>query len=300
MSSPFNSRRHFLKVSGMSATAVSLVGLSALPLSSGCQPSNLSIQEVIDQIIAQIPGGKKAQTVDTVKTGNPADQVKGIVTTFLATVDVIRQAAEKGANLIITHEPTFYNHTDEVDWLANDSVYAYKKSLIDEHGIVIWRFHDYWHTYRPDGILHGLLQDLGWQEYLDNTRENICVIPPNNLEQLATFFKQKLGLKRTFFIGNADMSCSNIAMLPGAWGSRPHIDYLQKDIEVLVIGEVNEWETVEYVRDAAAAGMQKGLIILGHAESEEPGMRYAQEWLSQLVPGVPVYHVPALDPFSPV
>ena len=75
---------------------------------------------------------------------------------------------------------------------------------------------------------------------------------------------------------------------------------LQKDIDVLVVGEVSEWETSEYVRDAAAAGMKKGLIILGHAPSEEPGMAYAAAWLRELVPGVPVFHVPSTDAFVPV
>ncbi|MEM7368036.1 MAG: Nif3-like dinuclear metal center hexameric protein [Bacteroidota bacterium] len=300
MLTPLSTRRHFLKVSGISAAVVPFIGLSALPLQSGCTPSNLSIQEVIDKIIAQIPGGKKEQTVDTVKSGTPTDPVTGIVTTFLATVDVIRQAAEKGANLIITHEPTFYNHHDETDWLADDPVYTYKRSLLDEHGIVVWRFHDYWHLHQPDGILHGLLQDLDWQDYLDPNRKSVCVIPPTNLRSLATFFKDRLMLKRTFFIGDPALACTKIGLHPGAMGRDNHVRFLREDIEVLVIGEINEWETVEYVRDAVAAGMNKGLIILGHAMSEEPGMRYAQEWLSQLVPAVPSYHVPALDPFSPV
>ena len=300
MDSSSTTRRNFLKVSGLSAAAVPLIGLSALPLSSGCKPADMSIQQVIDTIISRIPGGKQEGIVDTAKTGDTSVKVTGIVTTFLATVDVIRQAVAKGANLIITHEPTFYNHWDETDWLTDDPVYAFKRQLIDDHGIVVWRFHNYWHDHRPDGILHGMLQDLGWEPYLDAQRQNICVIPPTNLKTLASSFKQQLKLKRCFYIGNPDLACTQIGMLPGSWGRGPHIELLRKDIEVLVIGEAAEWETVEYVRDAAAAGMKKGLIILGHAESEEPGMRYAQEWLTELVAGVAVYHAPAGDPFSPV
>lgn len=67
----------------------------------------LAIQQVIDTIIAAIPGGRKQETVDTVKTGDPAQPVKGIVTTFLATQEVIERTIALGANLIITHEPTF-------------------------------------------------------------------------------------------------------------------------------------------------------------------------------------------------
>ena len=78
----------------------------------------ITIQQAIDTIIAAVPGGPPPDTVDTVKIGDPTQPLTGIVTTFLATVEVIEQAAQLGANLIITHEPIFYNHRDETDWLA--------------------------------------------------------------------------------------------------------------------------------------------------------------------------------------
>ena len=37
-----------------------------------------------------------------------------------------------------------------------------------------------------------------------------------------------------------------------------------------MIGEAREWETVEYVDDAVAAGQKKALIIIGHIPSEQP------------------------------
>lgn len=260
----------------------------------------MTIQEVIDKIISQIPGGKKEETVDTVKSGDPSQAVRGIVTTFLATVDVIRAAIAQDANLIITHEPTYYEHTDGTEWLKDDPVYRYKRDLLEKHNIVVWRYHDYWHTYRPDGILHGLLDRLDWQPYLDENRENTAVIPTMSLKKLARFLKKRLDLDRTFIVGDPDLPCHQVGLLPGAWGRGKQIELLRTDIEALVVGEVSEWETAEYVRDAAAAGMKKGLIVLGHAQSEEPGMAYAQKWLTKLIPDVPVYHVAAHDPFQPV
>ena len=63
-------------------------------------------------------------------------------------------------------------------------------------------------------------------------------------------------------------------------------------------GEVREWETSEYARDAIAQGRAKALIVTGHASSEEPGMEYLVEWLQPLVPGVPITHVPVGDAFK--
>lgn len=91
-----------------------------------------TVQEVIEAIVAAVPGAPFPETVDTMKVGDPHQKVTGIVVTFLATYHVIEQAIQHGANLIITHEPTFYNHADEIRWLGGDHVYeasgAYSKS----------------------------------------------------------------------------------------------------------------------------------------------------------------------------
>jgi hypothetical protein len=43
--------------------------------------------------------------------------------------------------------------------------------------------------------------------------------------------------------------------------------------------------------------MNKALIILGHANSEEAGMKYCGTWLKQFVTKVPIKFIPAGDPF---
>ena len=162
----------------------------------------MTIQDVIDTIIAAIPGAPLKNTVDVVKTGDPSQPVTGIVTTFLATYEVIQHAVERGANLIITHEPTFYSHRDEVEWLAGDPVYEAKRRLLDDHGIVVWRFHDYWHHHRPDGIMVGVLRQLRWEEYADPKNLSLCTPchPPGRSGgsfQGATGDRQRAGDRRS-------------------------------------------------------------------------------------------------------
>jgi putative NIF3 family GTP cyclohydrolase 1 type 2 len=69
------------------------------------------------------------------------------------------------------------------------------------------------------------------------------------------------------------------------------------DVEVLAIGEVPEWETIEYVTDAVSEGKKKALILLGHIPSEQPGMEYCAEWLKTFVSEVPVEFVATREPF---
>jgi len=72
------------------------------------------------------------------------------------------------------------------------------------------------------------------------------------------------------------------------------------DVEVLVMGEGVEWETVEYADDAAAEGRHKALIILGHIPSEQAGMEDCAPWLEGFVPEVKVEFIAAAVPFWPV
>ncbi len=267
--------------------------------------SAMTIRQVIDTILTEVSALPYPQTVDTIKAGDPSRPVTGIVTTFIATWEVISRAAALGANLIITHEATFYSDRDDMDWLRGDPVYTAKAQLIEQHGIVIWRFHDFWHLYHPDGILTGLLKALGWESYVltlaDPQRSYVCHVPAIRLIELAQMLKTQLGLSAVRVIGPDDMLCSRVWMLPGSPPSQLEIGALgREDIDVVVVGEVNEWETPEYVRDAQHMGHSRGLIILGHANSEEAGMHWLAEWLRPHFPDVTVTHIPAGDPLRTV
>lgn len=258
-----------------------------------------TIQNVLDTILAAVTVDPLSDTVDVIKTGDPSQEVTGIVTTFLATIQVIEQTALLGANLIIAHEPVFYNHLDQTDWLTRDTVYTAKRRLLDEHHIVVWRFHDYWHMHQPDGILTGVLLQLGWQTYLDPDKPYLCNIPPVTLRNLALMLKEKFYAAQIRLIGNPDMVCWHVALLPGQAGGASQIEMIgQPGVDVLVCGEVAEWETTEYARDAMHMGLAKALIVVGHANSEESGMLYLVDWLNPLLPGIPITHIPANDPFS--
>ncbi len=273
-------------------------------LASGASPAfpvtgEVRARDVIDAIVKAIPGAPREGSVDTFKVGDPSQAVSGIVTTFMATCAVIRKTVSLGANLIITHEPTFYNHRDEVGWLKDDPVYQFKRDLLERNQLVVWRFHDYWHLRRPDGILSGMLRVLDWEKYADPKEMNLCRIPPRRLRDLALFLKERFRSPSVRVVGDPDIACENIVLMPGAAGGRPQITTLSReDVDVVVCGEVNEWETNEYARDARFAGLKKGLVILGHEDSEEVGMKYLVEWLTPLVPGVKITHVPAGDPFT--
>ena len=258
---------------------------------------SITIQEVIDRILQTVPGAPLEGTVDTFKCGNPTQPVSGIVTTFMATRRVIDRAVELGANLIIAHEPTFFNHRDEVDWLKGDKVYETKRAALDRHNIVVWRFHDHWHMHKPDGIMTGVVRLLGWESFIERDNDYLAVIPPMPLGELIQHVKTSFEMTTLRVVGPDDMTCRRIALVPGS----PPIEWQLKALretgaDTLLCGETSEWQVCEYVRDACVAGENKAQLILGHEKSEEAGMHYLVEWLQPKVPGIAITHVPSGDP----
>jgi putative NIF3 family GTP cyclohydrolase 1 type 2 len=287
-------------------TALKAAGISALLTIPGTimarnvltADKEYTVQDIIDLILKEIPGAPFKQTVDTIKSGSGDQKVTGIVTTMFATVDVIKQAAQLNANFIIAHEPTFYNHTDDINWVPNNEVVKQKQELLKKNNIAIWRFHDYWHAHRPDGIGYGVLKKAGWLEYY-KPGEMILNIPRGSLKEIIQHLKSSLVIDHVRVIGNLSQSCERIALIPGAAGGQMQISLVEKEKpDLLIVGEVHEWETAEYIRDGRLLGSKTSLIILGHSVSEEPGMEYLVEWLQPKVAEIKITHIASNSPFA--
>jgi putative NIF3 family GTP cyclohydrolase 1 type 2 len=289
-------RRKFIEAGLKAASGAALLTIPGIKLFAAKR--EYTVQDIIDLILKEIPGSPFKQTVDTLKSGSGDEKVTGIVTTMFATVEVIKKAAALNANFIIAHEPTFYNHTDDINWTGNNEIVKQKQELLKQHGIAVWRFHDYWHAYRPDGISYGVLKKTNWLQYNKNA-EISFTIPSASLKQIAKHLKTSLGIERVRVIGDLSSSCSHIALLPGAWGGQKQIATVEKEKpDLIIVGEVHEWETAEYIRDARSLGSKTSLIVLGHSVSEEPGMEWLVDWLQPKLEGIKITHLASGNPFA--
>jgi putative NIF3 family GTP cyclohydrolase 1 type 2 len=283
--------------------ALSLAALLHTPSIAQDAPANrLTARQVIERIRKNVGVAWLSQTVDTFKAGDPDTPVTGIAVTMMATYDVLQRAAAAGDNLIVTHEPTFYGHLDQTADLAkeNDPVLATKQAFIEKHHLVVWRFHDHWHARTPDGIQTGMIRALGWEKFQNPDNNHLFVIPETTLDSLASGIKQSLSIRTLRVVGNPAMRVTKLALNPGYPGFPGERHMLQRDdVEVLVMGEGLEWETIEYGADAAAEGKHKALIILGHISSEQAGMEDCAHWLKGFVTEVPVEFIATAEPFWP-
>jgi putative NIF3 family GTP cyclohydrolase 1 type 2 len=256
-------------------------------------------REIIAAIQHEIPIGWEAPTVDTFKAGNPDTPVKGIAVTMMATMDVLQRAAARGDNLIITHEPTFFDHSDTPQGIKeNDAVWKEKREFIAQHGLVIWRFHDHWHSRTPDGILTGMTRVLGWTEFQNPKNPHLYTLPATTLRRLAKDISKKLDRPILRIVGDPAMRVTRVALAPGASGFAKQAAALESDdVDVLLAGEAREWETVEYAADAVSQGRKKALILIGHVPSEQAGMEDCANWLRTFIKGVRVDFVATRQPF---
>ena len=271
-----------------------------LVLQAAAMAQTITAAEAIQRIQKHYPAAPSS-TVDTIKAGEPSTPVTGIATTFLDTMDVLREANRRGANLVITHEPTFYNHLDDTSFFADDPVYREKLAFIQQNHMVVFRLHDAIHLASPEDIATGFIQEVGWQNYMVGGNPSLVTIRKTTLLKLSRDLAAKLDAQTLRVVGDPNLEVTRVAIRLGAAGLQKQVTALRRDVEVLLAGEAAEWETVEYVRDASAQGRHKALILMGHEVSEEAGMKQCAEDLRPLFPNLPVIHVPTGQPmWSPV
>lgn len=274
------------------------------------------IQEVIAGIKRYYGGiGFDGQTIndqttrDQILYGDAAQVCTGIVTTCWASAAVIQEAKAKGANLIICHEALFWNHGDRTDWLADtkNETFLQKKALLDDGGIVVWRNHDYIHSGIPlddgsyaDGIFYGLIQELGWEAYADRSYhlEVLLNFPETTVSAIGKELIEKLKLNGAKVIGRLDTKVRKVLIYGHVVGDDNELikRLEQEEIDLLITMELFDFTASEYVEDSSLLLANKAILTLGHFNTEEPGMKYMLDYLSEIVgTAIPTYFVQSGD-----
>jgi putative NIF3 family GTP cyclohydrolase 1 type 2 len=286
------SRRRFIHggialAGGLVSTGMS--GIAVAPLTAG---------QVVERIKANVGIPWQEPTVDRIIAGSADTPVTGIATIMMATLEMIERAQAAGKNMVITHEPTFWSHQDDVSQLKDDALYRYKLDFIETHKMAVFHFHDHWHGHKPDGIATGMARELGWEQYQDAENPKLFTLSEVTLERLAAELATKLKATTIRVVGDPKLAVKRAIASWGFVGEFPGIPLLARpDIDVLIVGETREWEVVEYAQDLITCEKKKGLILLGHVVSEQAGMKYCAEWLRGFLTEVPVEYLEEKNPF---
>ena len=279
------------------ATGV-LVSAGAAYAAKSATPTPATIVERIQRTCAERGVEWQKETVDTFKIGPVDTPVTGVISTFMATIAVMRKAVALGASFIVSHEPIFYNHLDDTNALQADPVYQAKVRFATQHGLTVWRFHDHWHKIKPEPMSSASIEELGWARYLDNGSEGFrrtFTRPETTLRAVAEEIANRYPSASVRVIGRPDLPVRRIV----------NIGHGVNDVvkafaigDIAIAPEVREWDSAELTRDVVMHHANKGLILIAHERGEEGGMKLCSEWLTRLVPEVAVVYINSGEPFT--
>ncbi|XID93024.1 Nif3-like dinuclear metal center hexameric protein [Paenibacillaceae bacterium WGS1546] len=253
----------------------------------------VTVKDVIDRLNASgiaLPDG-----ADRLIAGDLSAEVNAIAVAFMPSRRILAKAWELGANLVVVHEGAFYSHASiGENGGVLDAVSSAKRRWIEESGLAIYRCHDGIHRQRPDGIAEGLILELDWHPYVVEYTPVAAVVhlPSGTLGGVARHVKQRLGIDSLRAVGDPEMPCRKVGVLVGYRGGREHAVPLFETygLDLVICGEGPEWETPEYVRDSIDMEKPKALLVVGHRESEQPGMKLLADRMRDLFPSVLVHY----------
>jgi putative NIF3 family GTP cyclohydrolase 1 type 2 len=283
-------RRHFTLLPGtLIAGRLSLHGASAL-----------TAQDVVERIQTNLGGEWLPTGPDGFKAGDPHTPVKGIATTAMATLDVLKQASRAGTNLVITYEPTFFGRQDGpgrgyFGVAADDPVYKAKKEFIEKNGLVVFRLRDHWQARKENDMATGLAESLRWTKYRVKVDDVLYDIPAATAEATVAMIRERLNLRGGLrAVGDRKAEVRRVLLYPGVM-TAPTMWQRCEEADLIVAGEVREWENTHYAADIYTAGEKRGLVTIGRVASEDPGMRVCAAWLKTLVREIPARWITAGD-----
>jgi putative NIF3 family GTP cyclohydrolase 1 type 2 len=232
------------------------------------------------------------KTCDKFLAGEAETKIEGVAVAWLSTMDVLRQASERGANLLVTHEPLYAFDPDPAKSLGPDHAWVQKKRWLAETGMMVFRCHDFWDDFPEIGI-HG-----AWAKWLGFTGKPVAAqrfyevhaTGGVALETLARRVVEKtadLGQTTVGMIGDPGRPTQRLALGTGAITNHVVMSDMGADVILVTDDGTRLWETAQWASDTGIS-----LLVVNHATAEEPGMRTLAAYLGELVKPIPVFHLP--------
>ena len=293
------SRRRFALMAG--STGVVPFG------AAGQEP--LTAEAVARRIQEELGGDWPLIGPDGFKAGTPSTVVKGIATTAMATLDVLKQAVKATTNLVLTYEPTLYGRADgrlpvasppgrgPAGFGADDPVVKAKGEFIEKNALVVFRLRDRWQTRKENEMVTGLAAALGWSTHRLMSDDALYDIPRATAEETVALIRSRLHLRGGLrAVGDRKATVRRVLLHPGTM-TPATMWQRYSEVDLIVAGETREWENTHYAADMFTIGEKRALVTIGRVVSEDPGMRACAEWLKTVVKEVPAKWIGAGDPY---
>ncbi|MFC1734668.1 Nif3-like dinuclear metal center hexameric protein [Candidatus Hydrogenedentota bacterium] len=228
--------------------------------------------------------------------GDPEIEVKGIATAWIPSNKAIKQVAEKGFNLFIVHEPSFYPRYEGSSGV--DELIREKRALLDERGITLMRCHDTWDRMPEYGIPDAWATFLGFPTEARPVESfyKTCLLDSLTVEEAASAILEKvrsLGQDTVLIFGDRTRKVKRMAIGTGAITNLPKMHELGVDAILATDDGTNSVTGGLWSMD-----MDVPFLTVNHATAEKPGMQMMATYLTKVFPEIPAEYVDVDLPYT--
>jgi putative NIF3 family GTP cyclohydrolase 1 type 2 len=253
----------------------------------------MKAKEVLDHFLSRANWIDRADTVDRIIIGDPEKEIRRCAVTWSPSFAAIRAAVKAKADLLLVHEPTFWDHRDVSPETKPEC--AEKLAFLLKHKLVIIRNHDCWDAWPEIGIpwtwakflgLEGLPAVVGPHSY--QQRYDIKPIAFGKFAAGVAKCTAKIGEPVIEAAGDLKKPVSKIGIGTGCYCNV--FKFIELGCDCCIVcddGENNYWRAVQYAEDIGVS-----VITVNHGTSEEPGMVTLAQYLRQSFPSLTVEHLP--------
>jgi putative NIF3 family GTP cyclohydrolase 1 type 2 len=260
----------------------------------------MTASDILEHFLSVGDWVDREKTVDRIIAGDPHRPVRRALVTWMSTFEAARAAAARGCQLIVTHEPTFWEHRHELDHLAQERDPARrelgerKRRFIEEQGMVVLRCHDVWDAMPEVGIPWAWARFLGLGSApaaaVPHGYMQRYDIPPVGLDAFAQRVAARtatIGEPAVQVVGDPEQMVSKVGIGTGCYCQPAAFQQLGCDLSITCDDGNWYWREIQCAADAGHA-----IIRVNHGTSEEPGMVTLAQYLRRTFPDIEVEHLP--------
>lgn len=233
-------------------------------------------------------------TVDRVVAGDPNREATGVAVCWMPYRSALQEAHSQGANIVVTHEPTFYDHFELKNAPGHPRLQEAKEQkarLIDELGLTVIRCHDVWDAMPKIGVPFEWGRFLGLEDMIRSKRYmNLYRVEPKPAIVWAKAIAErtsKAGQGTVEFYGDPERAIGSIGVGTGCYSEALEMYEFGADLAVTVDDIARAWIVGEYCNDVG-----NPLVVVNHGVSEACAMDTLAATIRELAPEIPVRVLP--------
>ena len=252
----------------------------------------MNTHQLLEHMIAHSPWVNPETTVDTIKAGDGDKPVRSVAVCWYPSLANLRAAIEMGCDLLVTHEPTWWDHHDRPGGWRERGPGLEKTQLLAESGLVVARLHDTWDNWPEIGIRDSLAKGLGFTRFVgeDETRWHATYeVPEQTLHDFAGYVAEKvapLGEDAVQVIGDPAMLVRRPSIGVGCGGPQEDMIELGSDVLIMCFDGASYWSQ----RDRFAE-QDVGVIALEHGTTEMWGLESLATYIGDTWPDLDVRYL---------